>query len=75
MDLAAQTLAVLGNTGKVALFQGNPLAINQAQWMKFFASLGPVFKEWVLRDELKLVRQREINREGWAALEQWKLEL
>lgn len=73
MELAAQTVAVLGNTGKVALFQGNPLALNQAQWMRFFASLGPVFKEWILRDEMRIAHQLEVNRDGWRALGEWRL--
>jgi len=43
MALAAHATAAAINVGKVAVYQGNPLAINYAQWLRFFDA---VFK-WV----------------------------
>lgn len=68
MLLATHSLAVLGNAGKITLHQGNPLAINQGQWMAFLNLLGPYLKERVLRGELELEHLRERNIEGWERL-------
>ena len=68
MLFAIQSLASLGNAGKIALHQGNPLAINQAQWMTFFRLLGPYLRDQVLQDELALEHLRRMNAEGWVEL-------
>lgn len=44
MLVAAHGIACVGNAGKVALLQGNPLAINQAEWVAFFWYLLPHLK-------------------------------
>ena len=36
MALGAHALAAAANAGKVAIYAGNPLAINYAQWLRFF---------------------------------------
>ena len=36
MALAAHATAAAANAGKVAIYAGNPLAINYAQWLRFF---------------------------------------
>jgi len=38
MSLAAHGLAAAVNAGKVAIWHGNPLAINYAQWLRFVHS-------------------------------------
>jgi len=47
MLLAAHGIATVGNLGKVALQQGNPLAINYAQWIALFRYLLPSLKYWL----------------------------
>ncbi len=39
MALAAHATASAINVGKVVIYQGNPLAINYAQWLRFFHSV------------------------------------
>lgn len=68
MSLAVHSLAALGNAGKITLHQGNPLAINQAQWMALFQTLAPALKNWLLQEELELDYRRAINDEGWKRL-------
>jgi hypothetical protein len=53
MLLAAHAIASAGNAGKIALYQGNPLALNQAEWMAFFRYLIPHFK-YVVFDKHRL---------------------
>lgn len=36
LALAAHATASAANAGKVAIYQGNPLALNYAQWLRFF---------------------------------------
>jgi hypothetical protein len=47
MLLAAHGIASLANAGKIALRQGNPLAINYAEWMALLRYLIPSTKYWV----------------------------
>jgi len=69
MLLLAHAIAAAANAGKVALYQGNPLAINQAQWMALFRYLIPSLKYWLFdRDRLELEHLRRINDEGWKEL-------
>jgi hypothetical protein len=42
MLFMAHAIAALGNAGKITLLQGNPLAINYAQWMALFRYLIPM---------------------------------
>lgn len=39
MALAAHGIAAAANVGKVAIYAGNPLAINYAQWLRFFHAM------------------------------------
>ncbi|MGI8911090.1 MAG: hypothetical protein ACR2JR_11145 [Rubrobacteraceae bacterium] len=69
MLLTAHGVAAAANAGKVALYQGNPLAINQAEWMAFFRYLFPHMKYWMFdRHRLKLEHMDRINEEGWDEL-------
>lgn len=68
MLLATHSLAALGNAGKITLHQGNPLAINQSQWMAFLNLLGPYLRERALQEELELRHLQGLNEEGWAGL-------
>lgn len=68
MFLAAHSLAALGNAGKVALHQGNPLAVNQAEWMAVFTLLGPSLRDFVFHDELELQHMNDLLKYGWQEL-------
>lgn len=69
MLLTAHSVAAAANAGKVALFQGNPLAINQAEWMAFLRYLLPHMKYWMFdRDRLKLEHMEQTNESGWNEL-------
>jgi hypothetical protein len=69
MLLTAHSIATLGNAGKVALLHGNPLAINQAEWMVFFRYLLPTLKYWLFdRQRLRLQHLERISGEGWDEL-------
>lgn len=66
MLLTAHSVAAAANAGKVALHQGNPLAINQAEWMAFLRYLLPHMKYWMFdRDRLKIQHMEQINESGW----------
>jgi hypothetical protein len=70
MLLTAHAIAAAGNAGKIALMQGNPLAINQAEWMAFVRYLIPSLKYWVFdRARLKRAHLEHVNEQGWQALE------
>jgi hypothetical protein len=47
MLLTSHGVAAAANAGKVALYQGNPLAVNQAEWMAFLRYLLPQMKYWL----------------------------
>lgn len=69
MLLAAHGVAAAANAGKVALHRGNPLAINQAEWMAFLRYLFPHMKYWLFdRHRLKLEHIDRINEAGWKEL-------
>ena len=69
MLLAAHGVAAAANAGKVALYQGNPLAVNQAEWMAFLRYLFPHMKYWLFdRQRLKLEHMTGINEAGWNEL-------
>ena len=44
MGLIAHGIAAGANAGKIAIYHGNPLAINYAQWLKFIDS----FRAWIM---------------------------
>jgi hypothetical protein len=69
MLLAAHGVAATTNAGKVALYQGNPLAINQAEWMALLRYLFPHMKYWMFdRQRLKLEHMARINEASWNEL-------
>jgi hypothetical protein len=69
MLLAAHGIATLGNAGKIVLMQGNPLAINYAEWMALFRYLIPSIKYWVFdQHQLRLEHMQRINDAGWDEL-------
>ena len=47
MLLFAHGIATLGNAGKITLLQGNPLAVNYAEWLAFIRYLVPSLKYWL----------------------------
>lgn len=69
MLLTAHAIAALGNTGKIALMQGNPLAVNCAEWMALVRYLIPSLKYWVFGDRsVRLEQLAQINPAGWEEL-------
>jgi hypothetical protein len=66
MLLIAHSIATLGNAGKIALMQGNPLAINYAEWMALIRYLIPSLKYWIFdQNKLRMEHLRHINATGW----------
>lgn len=69
MLLIAHGIATLGNAGKIALMQGNPLAINYAEWIAFVRYLIPSMKYWIFdQQQLRLEHLERINSNGWNQL-------
>lgn len=69
MLLVAHSIAALGNAGKIALLQGNPLAFNLAEWMALTRYLIPSLKYWVFDERrLRLEHLDRINQAGWNEL-------
>lgn len=69
MLLMAHGIATLGNAGKITLMQGNPLAINSAQWLALMRYLAPSLKYWCFeKHQLKIKHLEKINAEGWDQL-------
>lgn len=65
MLLSAHAIAAAGNIGKISLMQGNPLAINYAEWAALFRYLVPSMKYWVF-DKHKDIES--IYETGWDEL-------
>ena len=66
MLLAAHGIATLGNAGKIALMQGNPLAINYAEWLALIRYLVPSIKYWAFEQhKLRLEHMERINAQAW----------
>jgi hypothetical protein len=69
MLLAAHAIASAANVGKVVLMQGNPLAINYAEWMALCKYLLPSIRYWVFeRDDNMLKFMQYANEERWNEL-------
>lgn len=69
MLLAAHSIAALANAGKVALMQGNPLAINLAQWYALVGYLIPSLRHWLFdAQRLRLAHLERITEPAWAEL-------
>ena len=66
----SHALAAVADGGKVALYQGNPLAINFAEWMAFFRYLVPSVKYWLFdKQRLRCEHLERINEQGWQEIE------
>lgn len=69
MLLMAHSIAALGNAGKIALMQGNPLAINYAEWLAFVRYLVPSMKYWLFdQHRLQMQHMERINATEWDRL-------
>jgi hypothetical protein len=69
MLLTAHSIACAGNVGKVALMEGNPLAINYSEWLAFVRYLVPSLKYWLFdKSKLKLEYYKKINDDNWNLL-------
>lgn len=69
MLLMAHGIATLGNLGKITLMQGNPLAINYAEWSACISYLIPHMKYLCFdKHRLKIEHLEKINSEGWNQL-------
>ncbi|MGK7890414.1 MAG: hypothetical protein AB4042_13845 [Leptolyngbyaceae cyanobacterium] len=69
MLLIAHGIATLGNAGKITLMQGNPLAINYAEWLALIRYLVPSLKYWIFdQHRLQLEHLESINSAGWDEL-------
>jgi hypothetical protein len=67
MALAAHGIAVAANIGKVAMYAGNPLAINYAQWLRFCHALFQWMHIRMRSPSAVLIGHARAN---WKALEQ-----
>ena len=69
MLLLAHAIACAGNAGKVTLMQGNPLAINYAEWLALVRYLIPSLKYWLFdKRRLRIEHMLRINEQGWSEL-------
>lgn len=69
MLLMAHSIATLGNAGKIALMQGNPLAINYAEWIAFIRYLIPSIKYGVFdQNRLYIAHLEQVNSNEWNQL-------
>lgn len=66
MLLSAHGIAALANGGKVALMQGNPLAINLAQWYALIGYLIPSLHSWLFDEQrLRMAHLAKITEPAW----------
>jgi len=69
MLLSAHAIACAANAGKVYLRQGNPLAINYAEWLMLLRYLVPSVKYWLFdKAELEIKHIKNINDSMWNEL-------
>ena len=69
MLLSAHAIACAGNAGKIVLNQGNPLAINYAEWIALLRYLIPSLKYWLFdKRRLRMEHMLRINEQGWNEL-------
>jgi hypothetical protein len=69
MLLAAHGVAALGNAGKVVLLQGNPLAINLAQWYALINYLVPSLHYWLFDEHrIRMEHLAKITEPAWNEL-------
>lgn len=69
MLLAAHGIAALANAGKVALYSGNPLAINVAEWYALVGYLVPSLQYWVFdAHRLRMEHLERVTDRAWAEL-------
>ncbi len=72
MAFAAHMIASAANAGKVAIYAGNPLAINYAQWLRFFQAALAYLNTQMRSPSEVLIRHARANLK---ALEQGWLEI
>jgi hypothetical protein len=66
MLLMAHGIATTANAGKIILMNGNPLAINYAEWIALIRYLIPSLKYWLFDQHcLRLEYMEKINESGW----------
>ena len=65
MLLFSHSIAAAGNIGKIALYHGNPLAINYAQWLTLTRYMIPCMKYWLFDKNIKL---RDFYSKRWEEL-------
>ena len=66
MLLSSHAIASAGNIGKIILMQGNPLAINYAEWLALFRYLLPSLKYWVFTKQgIEFEHLKSINENSW----------
>lgn len=76
MLLAAHSVAALANAGKVWLYGGNPLAINEAQWIALVRYLLPSIKYWIFdKDRLSIEYLEKVTDSQWSELMKKNYEL
>ncbi len=63
MLLLAHAIACAGNAGKIALYQGNPLAINYAEWLALFRYLLPTIKYSIFDRRKRIIKELNDNLE------------
>jgi hypothetical protein len=69
MLLSSHSIACAANVGKIYLRQGNPLAINYAEWLMLIRYLAPSVKYWLFdKGELELQHLESINEDIWNEL-------
>ena len=69
MLLFAHAIACAGNAGKIALMQGNPLAINYVEWIALLRYLVPSLQYWLFdKSRLRMEHMLRINEQGWSEL-------
>ena len=73
MAFGAYAAAVAANCGKIAVYQGNPLAINYAEWLGFMRATFLFARGRAVKPNDLLIRQGLTNAEalsrGWPALD------
>jgi hypothetical protein len=73
MALAAHATAAAINVGKVAIYAGNPLAINYVQWLRFFQAVFQLTQDRLRSPSDVLRGHARANlmalEQGWASMD------
>ncbi len=69
MLLTSHAIAAATNIGKICLNEGNPLAINYAEWIALFRYLVPSLKYWLFdKNRLTIENMNNIIEDDWNQL-------